>query len=227
MMDKHITKAIELAAAAARVVLDSPLAARLDDWDKRKLENHVVEGESESTTFSVDFKGEDGTSVCLTFDGCGYPSLTNNEDGSVWASWSAKTRISWSSVSMTIDEPKEFDTLKVRIALYAAVVELAEKIGFSEHFVCIRTAEEEAQRKANIEAETKARETMRKIRSAAEFVRKAMRVGSTRDIPAELLEGVGRSHDYALTFKDYGGKDTRVYNLHVRCSGVGILRRTA
>ena len=95
MMDKHITKAIELVAAAARVVLDSPLAARLDDWDKRKLENHVVEGESESTAFSVDFKGEDGTSVCLTFEGYGYPSVTNNEDGSVWASWSASKMLSW------------------------------------------------------------------------------------------------------------------------------------
>lgn len=199
---------------AIKLILESELSVFLDERTRSDL-NEALECD-DASYLSMSFRAPEdhGSTNCNVYMRTGTRGRNSyeKEDGSVWSK-----EVILVEVNYPTHGGADPVTTAKRLAFCASVNALALQVMeqcCGEFEVCIRTGEENARHKAEIEAERAKAAVLRTIRAAVDTCRSGMRVGQTRNVPAALLSGV-ESGNHPVLFEDYNGKAIREYVLTV------------
>lgn len=180
---------------AARLILQSPVAAKLTPRDREDMQEwatgEAFDAEHPHRRFSlgilsVEDRYED-TNLIVDFGTFG-PEVKYEADGSVTHTWKRKIEINWSSHGSC-----DFKLAVARVKTYQEVCELAQALAdaLPESISwCHQTAEERKVALDKAQAEREAMAIDRRVYDLTASVRSGMRVGSVRDVPMEYMPGL-------------------------------------
>jgi hypothetical protein len=219
MNPKQIETVYGTIQAFAKAILENPLACSVNsDVNLAEIVNETDLEKIGSSQLQVGFSVDNANSwssdasIRLRIERGDYNGSAH-EDGSIWTTYHATVTTDWNSCrDNTPTVAFNRAQLVYRVAQLGS--ELAEKFSGTAE-VCVRTAEEQAKHVEEEKLQAEARKIKSACRIAADTVRRAMRVGNDRNVPAALLAGVPNGV-YELEFSDYDGRVERKYTLIVQ-----------
>ena len=180
---------------AARLILQSPVAAKLTPRDREDMQEwaagEAFNAEHPHRRFSLGIASADGsfsdTNLTVEFGAFG-PEVRHEEDGSVTHVVKRRLGVNWSSHGSC-----DFKLAAERVKTYQEVCELAQTLADAlpeSVSWCHQTAEERKVAIDKAQAEREAAAIERRVYDIVSSVKSGMRVGSVRDVPMEYMPGL-------------------------------------